>query len=87
MDGNNMMEALKLMIIGMATVICALIIIIQLGKLLISAVNKFFPEEEKPAKEVATATATINPQVAQAINLAVANLTGGKGKVEKIEKI
>lgn len=85
MDGN-IYEALKLMCIGLGTVFVALVLIIEFGKLLISLVNKFAPEEEAPVKATQTNN-TINPKVAEAIALAVANLTGGKGKVDKIEKI
>jgi len=84
---DNLTEGLKLMIIGMTTVFCVLLLIIYFGKALISLVNKFFPEEEKNiAKSVATAKSA-DPQVAQAIALAVQQLTNGKGKVEKIEKL
>lgn len=86
MEGN-IYEALKLMCIGLGTVFVALVLIIEFGKLLISLVNKFVPEEEAaPAKATQTNNA-VNPKVAEAIALAVANLTGGKGKVDKIEKI
>lgn len=81
------MEGLKLMAIGMVTVFAILLIIIYFGKALISFVNRFCPEEEKPAAKPQSAPAAIDPQVAQAIAVAVNNLTGGKGKVEKIEKI
>ncbi len=86
MEGN-LLEGVKLMAIGMVTVFCILLIIIYFGKALISFVNKFCPEEEAPVAKAATSSAAIDPQVAQAIALAVNNLTGGKGKVEKIEKI
>lgn len=81
---GNMLEALMLMCIGMSAVFVVLLIIIFFGNALVSIVNKFFPEEVVASKEVPTAT--IAPDVAQAISKAVAQLTGGKGKVEKIEK-
>jgi len=74
------------MLIGMVTVFAILLIIIYFGKALIAFVNKFCPEEVKPTAQPQQ-QASIDPQVAQAIALAVNNLTGGKGKVEKIEKI
>ena len=84
MEGN-VLEALKLMCIGLSTVFTVLLIIIFLGKLLVSLVNKFAEDEQKPiAKDLQKA---IDPKVADAIALAVSNLTNGKGKVEKIEKI
>lgn len=75
------------MVIGMTTVFLILMIIIYFGKALIAFVNKFCPEEEKPVAKAQASSAAIDPQVAQAIALAVNNLTGGKGKVEKIEKL
>jgi oxaloacetate decarboxylase gamma subunit len=81
---GNMLEALMLMGIGMSAVFVVLLIIIFFGNILVSIVNKFFPEEVVAPKEAPTAT--IAPDVAQAISKAVAQLTGGKGKVEKIEK-
>lgn len=85
---DQFFEGLKLMLIGMSTVFIILFVIIYFGKALIAFVNKFCPEEEKPVAAKASASpAAIDPQVAQAIALAVNNLTGGKGKVEKIEKI
>lgn len=81
---GNMLEALMLMGIGMSAVFVVLLIIIFFGNALVSIVNKFFPEEVVAPKEASTAT--IAPDVAQAISKAVAQLTGGKGKVEKIEK-
>ena len=37
-------EALKLMVVGMATVFSILLIVIYLGKSLIALVNKYVPE-------------------------------------------
>ncbi len=80
---ENFIYALELMGIGMGTVFVVLILVIELGKLLILLVNKFAPAEEKPQ---ATATAAVPANIAQAISQAVNIITGGKGKVEKIEK-
>lgn len=81
---ENFQEALALMGIGMATVFTVLLLIIFLGKLLIAAVNKFAPEEEKSQPKAMPAK--VSPQIAKAIETAVQMITGGKGKVEKIEK-
>lgn len=83
-----MIEALKLMGIGLSTVFVVLILIIQFGKLLIKLVNRFAPEEDKPQKaDAAMSPAAIAPDVQQAIAKAVAQITGGLGRVEKIERI
>jgi len=81
---ENFIYALQLMGIGMGTVFVVLILVIELGKGLIALVNKFAPEEEKPQPKSAPAAVAAN--VAQAIAQAVNVITGGKGKVEKIEK-
>lgn len=82
---ENFIYALELMGIGMGTVFVVLILVIELGKLLILLVNKVAPEDAKPQAKAA-APAAIMPNVAQAIAQAVNVITGGKGKVEKIEK-
>ncbi|MBQ9215015.1 MAG: OadG family protein, partial [Bacteroidales bacterium] len=46
MEGN-FLEALKLLGVGLSTVFVVLLLIIWFGNLLIKAVNKFAPEEEK----------------------------------------
>lgn len=86
MNTGNFFEALTLMVIGLITVFAVLCLIVVVGNLLISIVNKYFPEEEKPAN-VAKTVAKVDAKVAQAIQAAVNQLTNGKGKVEKIEKI
>ncbi|MBQ3634051.1 MAG: OadG family protein [Bacteroidales bacterium] len=89
MDCQNLPEALRLMVVGMTTVFSVLLIIIGFGKTLIWAVNKYLPEEEQPKQQArpAAQAAVVSTDVAQAIAKAVEQLTGGKGKVEKIEKI
>lgn len=72
-----------LLVVGLGTVFCALLLIIGMGNLLISVVNRFFPEEEiKPQ-----ATAGVASNIRMAIESAVNTITAGKGKVESIEKI
>ena len=72
---ENIGTGLMLMLVGMCTVFVILLIIIWLSTLLIKAVNKFAPPEEEEEDSV------------KAINIAVEKLTGGKGKVMKIEKL
>lgn len=77
------------MIVGMITVFAVLGLVIMLGNALIRFVNKYVPEEEAPAPKAAAAAApaAIAPDVMTAVELAVAQITGNKGKVEKISKI
>ena len=92
---ENIETGLLLMIIGMTTVFAILMIVIYLGKGLIVLVNKYAPEEIIVKKQVApqrqTATSTpaagITNQTTAAIVSAVSVMTGGKGKVVKIEKL
>ena len=74
-----------LLVVGLGTVFCALLLIIGMGNLLISVINRFFPEEEPKAQ--ATVVAAVAPNIKAAIESAVNTITGGKGKVESIEKI
>lgn len=83
---NNFGIALELMLVGMPTVFFVLIIIILCGKLLISLVNRYLPEE---AKQVTTnaLTSGIDTKKMTAIEKAVSAITGGKGTVSKVEKL
>lgn len=83
------------MVVGMTTVFAILLIVINLGKGLIVLVNKYAPEETLVKKQVATQrqmvtstpVAGITNQTTAAIVSAVSVMTGGKGKVVKIEKL
>ncbi len=86
MESSNLLEALKLMIVGLTTVFSVLLIIIYGGKLLIKAVNKIAPEEE-PKKVPQPVQNTVSPAVARAIESAVNKATNGKSVVVKIEKL
>lgn len=83
---ENIEYALMLMVVGMATVFVILLIVIYLGKLLISLVNKFAPEEVSK-KKVSSAIPVADAGAMDAIKAAVDILTAGKGQVVKIEKL
>lgn len=73
-----METALLLMIVGMGTVFVILILIINLSKLMIMAVNKFAPEEEVAIKKAATAApAAIPANIKAAIEAAVKQVAPG----------
>lgn len=81
-------EALSLMAIGMTTVFVVLSLVIALGNLLVAFVNKYCPEEEKPATpKSAASSSSVSPKVAAVINAAIQHKFAGKAMVEKIEKI
>ena len=87
MEGLTPMEtALLLMIVGMGTVFIILVLIINLSKLMIMAVNKFAPEEEAaPKRGAAPAPAAIPANVEAAIKAAIAQVAP-KAMVTKITK-
>ena len=82
---ENIEYALMLMVVGMATVFVILLVVIYLGKLLITLVNKFAPEEAQ--KKASAAVPTVDAGAMDAIKAAVDILTAGKGQVVKIEKL
>ena len=85
---ENIETAILLMVVGMATVFVILLIVIYLGKLLITLVNKYAPEEVAPAKqETPRGLAPIPGNILAAITAAVNVVTQGKGKVTKVEKL
>ena len=87
---NDIFGALQLMVVGMLTVFCILLIVIGLGTLLIKLVNKYAPEEVTSQKPVATAQSAVqqvDATVKAVIDAVVAQITGGKGHTEKITKL
>ena len=86
MEGLTPMQtALLLMIVGMGTVFVILVLIINLSKLMIMAVNKFAPEEEPKKAAAPAATAAIAPNVETAIKEAIKQVAP-KAMVTKITK-
>ena len=89
---DNFGLGLLLMVVGMITVYFILLLVIGLGKGLIILVNKYSPEQVvtvRPAKDrmrVPAHKALPDQPTAAAIVSAVSVLTGGQGKVTKIEK-
>lgn len=90
---ENIETGLLLLVVGMATVFAILLLIIYLGKGLIALVNRFAPEEAITKKELSAKLQTaaraldgVSDQTTAAIVSAISIVTGGKGKVIKIEK-
>lgn len=86
---ENIGLALQLMVVGMATVFIILLIVIQLGKWLISLVNKFAPAEAPVTHRTAKQPqhSDIAPQTVAIIRSAVEQITNGKGQVKHIERL
>jgi oxaloacetate decarboxylase gamma subunit len=90
---ENFGLGLLLMVVGMIAVYFILLLVIGLGKGLIVLVNKYSPEQVVAAKPARNATnvpvankALSDDRTTVAIVSAVSVLTGGHGKVTKIEK-
>ncbi|NLV53575.1 MAG: OadG family protein [Bacteroidales bacterium] len=86
---NDITGALQLLVVGMITVFLVLLIVIYLGKLLIWAVNKWAPEEAVANKgsKAANAVAAIDATTKAIIDATVSQITGGKGRANKITKL
>ena len=87
---NDIFGALQLMVVGMLTVFCVLLIVIGLGTLLIKLVNKYAPEEAVAKKPIAAAMSSVqqvDATVKAVIDAAVSQITGGKGRAQKITKL
>lgn len=86
---ENIEIGLLLMGVGMTTVFFILLIVIYCGKLLITFVNKYVPEEapRKQSSSPSSFADTIPATTLTAIISAVSMVTGGKGKVIKVEKM
>lgn len=78
MEGLSPMEtAVLLMIVGMGTVFVILVLIINLSKAMIMAVNKLAPEEEVAPKKATAAPAAIPANVKAAIEAAIKQVAPG----------
>ena len=76
---ENIGLGLVLMIVGMVTVFLILLIVIFGSTLMIRIVNRIAPAETaKPAPP------TLEPATRQVLEAAVAQLTGGKGRITNI---
>lgn len=81
-----MQQALMLMIVGMGTVFVILLLIIYLSKGMIALVNRFAPFEAPKKTAPTPVTPAIDPQVAEAIRKAIAQVTTG-AKITDIKKL
>lgn len=87
---NDIFGALQLMVVGMLTVFCILLIVIGIGNLLIKLVNKYAPEEvvaKKPIAAVTGAAQQVDATVKAVIDATIAQITEGKGHASKITKL
>lgn len=87
MEGLSPMQtALLLMIVGMGTVFIILVLIINLSKLMIMAVNKFAPEEAPKKKVAALNTVAAIPSNVEAAIKAAIKQVAPNAQVTSIKK-
>ncbi|HPR32245.1 MAG TPA: OadG family protein [Prolixibacteraceae bacterium] len=85
---NNFEIALQLLGIGMLTVFAILFLVVFLGNIIIRFVNRFLPEAAAEGTGKAKPVISeLDPKIVAVIVSAVKTLTGGKGQVEKIERV
>ncbi|MCQ2180327.1 MAG: OadG family protein [Bacteroidales bacterium] len=82
---SNIGLGLELMVVGMTSVFLILVIVILLGKLMISVTNRF--PVEQPSEKPAASAAAVGSETRSIIEAAVKELTGGKGTVKEIVKL
>lgn len=83
---ENLGLGFTLMGVGMITVFVILLIVIFGSELLIKIINKIAPEAVAPAKQEASASST-SAEVKAVLDAAVAQITGGKGRIVNVTKL
>lgn len=81
---ENLGLGFTLMGVGMITVFAILLIVIFGSTLLIKIINRIAPEAEVPAKKADNAQ---DSTVKAVLDAAVAQITGGKGRIVKVTKL
>jgi len=89
---DGLSEALLILAVGMITVFAILAMVVITGQLLIRLTNRFVPDVRvmKPARSTASygkSNNSLDKKKIAAIMAAVEVVTGGRGRVRKIEKI
>jgi oxaloacetate decarboxylase gamma subunit len=82
---NSLSDALSILLTGMITVLIILGLVVVVGNLLIRITNKYFRLPQNGGKN-GTIPGSIPAGTMAAIIAAVETVTGGKGKIIKIEK-
>ena len=88
----DLSTAFIVLIVGMITVFVILGLVVLTGNVLIKVVNRYYPvalqaQEPKPTSLVAVPKQRTNQSKLAAIVAAVDITSGGRAKIEKIEKI
>ena len=85
MDFSGLSIAFELMITGMATVFVMLLLVVLIGKVTITVINKTNPEKVQATPKDVPGVLTKNKLVA--ISTAVNIASGGQAKILKIERV
>ena len=77
-----------LLLVGMITVFTILFLVIFTGRVLILIVNRYFPAEQISSKFETTykTTSETDKKIVAVLEATVNQITGGKGKIEEINK-
>lgn len=86
---ENLNEAISLLLVGMITVFVILSLVVFIGNMVIRLTNRFLPVETIATKKtiVSGKAAPSNPAKIAAVIAAVEAITGGKGRIDKINKL
>ena len=84
--GENMQTALMLMAVGMTTVFVILFLLVTFSKILIRIVNRYIPEVIQETAKTSRNVPTIPSGKLAVIVASIEAITGGTGRIEKIEK-
>lgn len=81
---ENLNTALGLLVVGMITVLIILWLVVLIGNLVVRVTNRLIPVQEKPGGT--TGGGSPDSKKMAAIVAAVDVATGGKGKIDSIER-
>ncbi|MEL6639534.1 MAG: OadG family transporter subunit [Bacteroidota bacterium] len=87
----DLQTALIIMAVGMATVFVVLGMVVLTGRVLIRVLNRYAPAPPSPAPRQSPSAHSpspspgLSPQVVAALVATVEQVTGGRGRIEKIE--
>lgn len=84
---KTLQDALQLLVVGMTTVALVLGLVVLVGRLLISAVNRATPSKQyhAPTSGPTAATSSLDPKVVAVLAATVEHVTHGKGKIKTID--
>ena len=86
---STLSNAAILLLIGMLSVFFVLLMVVSVSKVLIKAVNKWAPAQQKTSEKGLQINTTrhTDAKIVAAIHGAVAHITFGQGVITKIERV